>query len=152
MSRVAKQFLLAGFMCFSAFGAMVPASAQTSSCQDIQKILEERKGYVDQLNKMGSGGKKLDARAACTLFTKMTTNGQTASKWLDENKAWCQVPEDFVEGFVKDHKHVSDLKGQACKAAAQMNQAEKRAREGGGGGLLGGGGLSGEYKMPKGAL
>lgn len=151
MSRVAKQLLLGGLMCFSAFGAMVPASAQTSSCQDIQKIMEERKGFVEQLNKMGKGGKKLDARAACTVFTKLTTNGQTASKWLEENKAWCQVPDDFAEGLLKDHKHVTDLRSQACKVAAQMQAVEKRAREGGGG-LLGGGGLSGEYKIPKGAL
>jgi hypothetical protein len=52
---------------------------------------------------------------------------------------------------------VKTLRTQACEAAAKIAEMEKQARAqqqggGGGGGLLGGNTLSGEYKIPRGAL
>lgn len=159
MSRFAKQVLLVGsFATLSLVMALSSASAQTapaisgiSGCQDIQLILEERKTLVEQLNKAGSKNKQLDAKFACNIFTKLNANGNTANKWLDENKAWCQIPDDFIDGFKKDHDQVSKLRGQACKAAAEIDAARKQAQEGGGNPAWGGG-LSGQYRMPKGAL
>lgn len=152
MSRFAKQTILAGFSVLSLAFMTSAAFAQTeSTCQELQTILEERKNLVAQLNKASANKKQLDAKLACNVFTKLDANSKTAVKWLDANQSWCQVPEDFVEGFKKDVTQVAGLRGQACKAAAQMDAARKQQQEGGGNPAWGGG-LSGQYRMPKGAL
>ncbi len=135
-----------------------PALAQSAVCQEGGKHLEERKGIVAQLN--GLGKKKVDPTRACAILTRLTANGQKSIAWLDANKDWCQIPDQFATTFKEDHSRVSDLKGKACQAAAQQAQMMKKARQqaqqqaqgGGGGGMLGGPGLTGQYKMPQGAL
>ena len=82
----------------------------------------------------------------------LVTNGTTAVKWLEANKDWCQIPDPVVENIKQDHARAVDLRGKACKAAAQQAAMEKKAKEGGSSGLLGGDGLTGSYRMPQGAL
>lgn len=134
--------------------APAPAAAQSADCAAFPKTLQERQELIKQVNGLG---KKANPKDACVLFTKLTTNGAGGLKWLELNKDWCQVPDQFAETFKADHARVTNIKGQACKAAAQVAVMEKKAREqaqqgGGRGGLLGGDGLSGSYKMPQGAL
>jgi hypothetical protein len=138
-----------------------PAFAQSSACQDGQKILMERQGLIQQFNKLTNGGKnkQIDPRAACTIFSKLVVNGNAGEKWMTDNKDWCQVPDQVVENFSKDQKRTQDLKGQACGAAAKMAEMEKRAKQqaaqqgaAGGGRPFGGGGLTGTLSVPKGAL
>jgi hypothetical protein len=134
-----------------------PARAQSTVCQEGGKHLEERKGLVSQLN--GLGKKRVDPGRACAILTKLTANGQKSIAWLDANKDWCQIPDQFASSFKEDHGRVSDLKGKACQAAAQQAEMMRKARQqaqqqaqGAGGGMLGGPGLTGQYKMPQGAL
>ncbi|MDF2813356.1 MAG: hypothetical protein K0S56_4387 [Microvirga sp.] len=142
----------------AAAGVLVtaPASAQSSNCQDAQKFLGERQSLIEQINKLGGGGKKktIDPRAACGVFTKLVNNGDVGVKWITANKDWCQVPDVFANSFTEDHKRAVDMKGKACAAAAKVAQMEKQAKQSQerGGGLLGGNGLTGSYTMPKGAL
>jgi hypothetical protein len=147
---------------FAAAGIFVsaPALAQSSSCQDAQKFLSERQSIIQQINKLGGDGKKkkqIDPRSACTIFNKLVANGNTGVKWIDANKDWCQVPNQFAESFKQDHKRALDMKGQACSAAAKVAAMEKKAKQqaqqgGGARGPLGGPGLTGSYSMPQGAL
>ena len=142
--------------------ATAPAYAQSSACQEGQKILQERQSLVQQINKLTEGGKKkqIDPRAACTIFSKLVVNGTAGQKWMTDNKDWCQIPDQVLQNFSQAHKQLQTVKGQACQAAAKMNEMEKKAKQaaaqqqqqGGGRGLLGGGGLTGSYSMPKGAL
>ena len=127
-----------------------PAGAQSATCQEFQKTLEERQSIVQRINQMGK--KKVHPRDACALFTQLQANGQKATKWLEVNKDWCQIPQQFVDGFTGDQAQVTKVRGQACSAAAKFAEAEKRAKEGPKQGLLGGGGLTGEYRVPRGAL
>jgi hypothetical protein len=144
----------------AAAGVLVsaPAFAQSSSCQEGQKILADRQGLIQQIGKLTDGGKKkqLDPRSACTIFSKLATNGDAGVKWIDANKDWCQIPDQFAQGFKQDHTRAVDMKGKACQAAAKMAEMQKKAAEaqkqGGGRGMLGGPGLTGSYSMPKGAL
>ena len=134
-----------------------PASAQPSSCVAIQKRIEERKAIVARLQAAGGKKKSLEPKEACALFGKLVANGASTLKWAETNKDWCQVPDSFVEGMKNDHTRATSLKGQACGAAAKQAEMERKARQqaqqnGGSGGLLGGPGLSGEYKIPQGAL
>jgi hypothetical protein len=130
--------------------AAAPAFAQSSTCQDAQKFLGERRSLIDQINKSSGKDKKLDPRIACTMFGKLASNGETGLKWFESNKDWCQVPDQVVENFTKEHDKVKQLRGQACKAAAHANEMQKQAQQKGANPF--GGGLTGEYKIPQGAL
>ncbi|MCG7392267.1 hypothetical protein MHY87_05050 [Microvirga sp. ACRRW] len=138
------------------FLASVPASAQSSACQEGQKILMERQSIVKQISVLTGDGKKkqIDPRAACTVFGKLVTNGDAGLKWMSVNKDWCQVPDQMIEGFEQDHKRAQTFKGQACGAVAKMAEAEKRAKQQAQqqGGPRMGGGLTGTLSVPKGAL
>jgi len=143
-----------GCLAAAALLGPAPARAQSPECQAFPKTLQERQELIKRVNGLG---KKANPKEACALFTKLVTNGAGGLKWLELNKDWCQVPDQFAETFKADHARVTNIKGQACKAASQVAVMEKKAREqaqqgGGRGGLLGGDGLSGSYKMPQGAL
>ncbi len=154
-----RSHLLAAFAVTGLF-VSAPAFAQSSVCQEGQKILQERQSLVQQINKLMDGGKKkqVDPRSACSVFTKLVTNGNAGQKWMTDNKDWCQIPDQVVEGFSKDHQRSQEIKGQACQAAAKMAEMEKRAKQQaqqaqqGGAGNKMGGGLTGTLSIPKGAL
>lgn len=150
-----RSHLAAAIVLAAAFAAG-PAFAQASNCQDAQKFLSERQSLIQQINKLGGEGKnkQIDPRAACGVFTKLVNNGSTGVKWLESNKAWCQVPDQFAKSFEEDHKRAVDMKSKACNAAAKVAEMERQAKKAQqqGNGLLGGGGLTGSYTMPKGAL
>ena len=152
-----RSHLMAAIAAAGIFAA-APALAQSSACQDAQKFLSERQSLIQQINKLGGEGKKkqIDPRAACGVFTKLVANGEVGVKWLDANKDWCQVPDQFAQSFTEDHKRAQNMKGQACTAAAKIAEMQKKAQQAqqqqGRQGLLGGGGLTGSYTMPKGAL
>ena len=135
----------------AALGA-VPALAQSETCQQFGKSLQERATIVQKLNAAGDKNKKVEPKAACSLFGALVTNGAGAVKWLEANKDWCQIPDHIVANFKTDHAKAVSLRGQACKAAAQQAAIEKKAKEGGGSGLLGGDGLTGSFRVPQGAL
>ena len=153
-SRLARVGLAAGIAAPALATLTAPASAQSSPCMDVQKHLEERKAIVARLQALGGKKKSLEPKEACALFGKLVANGASTLKWAETNKDWCQVPDSFVKGMKNDHNRATSLKGQACGAAvkqAEMEKARQQAQQGGGG-LLGGPGLSGEYKIPQGAL
>ncbi len=121
-------------------------------------MLVQRKAIGDRISAATKGKKQIDARMACTNFGSLVSNGQTVIKWVEANKEWCSIPDNFVQGIKNDHAKATELRGKACNVAAQQTALEKKARQqaqqggGGGGGLLGGPGLTGEYKIPQGAL
>jgi hypothetical protein len=127
----------------------VPTLAQTSSCRDVQTFMGERQKLIQQLNNAGGKDKKLDPGVACSAFGKLVTNGETGLKWIEANKDWCQIPDQFAQSFREDHDKMKKLRGEACKIAAKAAQIEKEARRGSN---PFGGGLTGEYKIPQGAL
>ncbi|HEX8167887.1 MAG TPA: hypothetical protein VF601_19140 [Beijerinckiaceae bacterium] len=129
-----------------------PALAQSETCSQFGKTIQERAAIVQRLNAAGNKNKKIDPKTACSMFGELVSNGAGAVKWLETNKDWCQIPDPFIENIKAEHAKAVNLRGQACKAAAQQAAMEKKAREGGGSGLLGGDGLTGSFRMPQGAL
>ncbi|MBJ6124399.1 hypothetical protein [Microvirga splendida] len=153
-----RSHLLAAFAVAGLFTS-APAFAQASGCQEGQKIMAERQSLSDQLAKLTQKGKKqLDARSACTIFTKLSANGEVVQKWMTDNKDWCQIPDQAIQGLAQQHKQVQKVRGEACQAAAKVAEMEKRAKQQAQqaqqGGLAGklGGGLTGTMSIPKGAL
>jgi hypothetical protein len=136
--------------------AASPAAAQASSCQDAQKFMGERQTLTQQFQKAAGKDKKIDPRSACSIFGKLVKNGETGLKWLETNKDWCQVPDQFAQNFKQEHEKITKLRGEACDAAAKMAAMEKQARQAAKQAQQGrnpfGGGLTGEYKIPQGAL
>lgn len=132
----------------------LPALAQSNACVEGQKLLQERQTLMKQWTEMSGGGKKVDPRPACTVFTKLVNNSSNTMKWLDANKDWCQVPDEFAEGFKASHPNIVKTKDNACQVAAKVTEMQKKAAQGGaaGAGMLGGPGLTGQYKVPQGAL
>ena len=125
--RVCHLALFAGMALAPFIGAAVsPAAAQASGCGQIKTYLDERKSIVERLNKLG---KKPDPKSACTLLTTLVGNGSNTLKWVGTNKDWCQIPDDFVNGFKADNVRASNFRGQACKAAAQQATMQKRAQQ-----------------------
>ena len=157
-----RSHLLAAFAAAGLAMSAAPALAQASGCEAGQKILAERQSLIQQINKLSEGGKKkqLDARSACAAFGKLATNGDNGVKWIDANKDWCQIPDQFAQNFKQDHTRTMEIRSKACQAAAKINEMEKKAKQaaaqqqqqGGARVLLGGGGLTGSYSIPKGAL
>lgn len=147
--RAGFALVVAGCAAASPF-AMTPALAQSTGCGDLQGHLVQRKSIAEKLTV--SGKKKIDPGVACAGFGQLVANGNTLIKWAEANKDWCQVPDSFIEGVKADHARAITIRGQACGIVAKQQQMEKQAREGGGGGLLGGGGLTGQSRVPQGAL
>ena len=63
----------------------------------------------------------------------------------------------LAQGFKADHEKVGGIRAKVCQVAAQATKMEAQARAqaqngGGSGGLLGGPGLTGQFRMPQGAL
>jgi hypothetical protein len=135
------------------FASTAPSRAQSGGCGDIQQHLVERQELVKKFQAMtGDKKKPIDARLACTALGKLTSNGAETVKWIEANKDWCQIPDQFVQNFKTDHANVGKMRSQACNVAAKQAEMEKRAKNGQAGGLLGGGGLEGTYRIPQGAL
>lgn len=137
--------------------AASPAQAQAPGCEKIKDLLTQRKAIVDRIQSLGKGGKKMDAQQACGVFGNLVNNGAQTIKWLESNRAWCQIPDNFIGGIRADNQKAATIRGQACKVAAQQAEMQRRARAGGGapggdGGPLGGPGLTGQMKIPQGAL
>jgi hypothetical protein len=153
MSRARLLFVAAAL----AIGGTTPVLAQSSQCQDLKGLMEARKSIVEKIN--GLGKKKMEPNAACQLFTQLTANGTQFVKFIDVNKDWCQIPDQFAAGMKTDHERTTKIRAQACSVAQKQQQMMKQARQaqqnGGPGapsGLLGGPGLTGQHKMPQGAL
>ena len=132
----------------------VPALAQSETCNQFGKTIQERQSIVQKINGVGNKKQKPDPKTICSMFGELVTNGVSAVKWLETNKDWCQIPDQFIASIKTEHTKAVGMRGQACKVAAQQAAMEKKAREGGGGGggLLGGDGLTGSFKVPQGAL
>ena len=143
--------ILPAVACGAMLVAAGPASAQV--CQEGAKLIQERQSIVQQINKAGGKDKKLDPRMACGAFGKLVANGEQSLKWLETNKDWCQIPDQVGENLKQEHDKVKEIRGKACQAAAKVEQMQKQAREQQQkGGNPFGGGLTGEYKIPQGAL
>jgi hypothetical protein len=131
-----------------------PAAAQASGCQDAQTFLAERENLTKQFHKAAGKDKKIDPKVACQLLGKLATNGETGVKWITANKDWCQIPDQFAQSFKQEYDRVKELRGQACQAATKMEAMQKQARQQAEQNRNNpfGGGLTGQYKIPQGAL
>lgn len=130
--------------------APVYAQAGANVCQQVGPLLEARRAIVERLNALGNDS--VDPRQACSALRELQTNGDSLVGFIDQNQAWCQIPNDFATNMRQDHERVSSMRADACRVAAQVNAAERQAREAAESRQLGGPGLTGRFPIPQGAL
>ena len=128
-----------------------PALAESSTCQEAQKFMSERASIVQGLNKNAGKDKKLDPRYACSAFGKLVSNGETGLKWFDANKEWCWVPTRSW----KTSRGARQGEGPArpgLRRRRKMEKMQQQAKKAPQSGNPFGGGLTGEYRIPQGAM
>jgi hypothetical protein len=146
-------FSLGAAALLSTFGA-TGASAQQSSCQaDFQKFMGPRQALIQRIN--GFRQRRPTPQAACSTLSQLVSADARLSKWVDENKDWCQIPDEMVEQLKTGAGQAQRARGQACGAARQQAsaiaraRAQQRAAQGGGGGQAP---VGSGVRLPSGAL
>ena len=136
---------LASFPIF-AIGLSLHAQALTPACQaDLDKYAGARLKVIERINAFQK--KRPTAKAACGTFSELVKSEADMLKWMEDNMAWCQLPETFVTDFKKGSEQGIKARGQVCTAAKK--EAQMRAQQGAAPrGPAPGGGV----QLPKGAL
>ncbi len=148
-----KRFVLSGAAALLLTGASADQALAQSSCQtDFQKVMEPRMALVQRIN--GFRNKRPTPQQACSTLTQLVAAEARLSKWVEENKDWCQIPDSVVEQLKGSQAGASRARGQACGAARQQAsaiaraRAQQRAAQSGGGPPPVGSGV----RLPQGAL
>ncbi len=137
--------LLAGLLILLLAGA---SGARAQSCnEDLAAFGKKRNADIEALNVISkSHGGKLDPIAACPHFRSMSAIEGQMLAYLYKNKEWCNIPDDFINGFKANSEKTAGMSKQACDIAAKMKKMQE------GGGLAGGGNLPPPPKLPAGPL
>ncbi len=139
-------------ICLPATGAM----AQSAACAEGGNLMQARGTLIQSVSAQGK--KKMTPDQACSRFGALVANGNKLIGWLDQNAAWCNVPENVVARVKEDHAQSIKIRGQACGVAAKVRQMQaqqaraQRQQAPGGFGGNGGDVVSGALRVPSGAL
>jgi hypothetical protein len=146
-------------MAFATVSGAGSAQAQSSTCERLGPLMQQRASLMQRIN--GMGKRRIDPNVACRLFGSLAANGSQTIAFVDENKDWCQIPDDFVANLKESQKQIANVRGQACRAAQQqavvrqrLQQQQRQAQQQGGAGAFGGvdGFSGGPWRVPQGAL
>jgi hypothetical protein len=142
--------------------AWSPAAAQGSNvCQQLGPMLTQRESIIQSINAMGR--KNVNPTTACQRFGALVANGNRVLAFINANKDWCQIPDDFANNVKTGQAQASRVRAQACNAASQRGRMEAQARaaaarqaqgQQAGGNPFGGtdGFTGGAWRVPQGAL
>lgn len=108
-------------------GAVAPAMAQSSVCEKLGPMIQERQRLLERINSMGR--RNVNPQTACGLFNQLAANGQRTIAFARENKDWCQIPDEFMNNLTGSQAQISRVRGQACNAARQQAQLQSRAQQ-----------------------
>ncbi len=137
--------LLAGFIVLLLGGA---SGARAQSCNDdLADFSKQRTAEIEALNAISKAHQgKLDPVGACPHLKGMKAVEGKMLAYLEKNKEWCNIPDDFINGFKANSEKTAGMSKQACDIAAKMKKMQE------GGGLAGGGNLPPPPKLPAGPL
>ncbi|MGO9389692.1 hypothetical protein [Rhodoblastus sp.] len=138
--------LLAGLLILLLAGA---SGARAQSCnEDLAVFGKKRNTEIEALNAISkSHGGKLDPVGACPHFRAMGAIESQMLAYLTKNKEWCNIPDDFINGFKANTEKTAGISKQACELAEKVKKMQSQ-----GGGLAGGGNLPPPPKLPAGPL
>ncbi len=137
--------LLAGFIVLLLGGA---SGARAQSCNDdLADFSKQRTAEIEALNAISKAHQgKLDPVGACPHLKSMKTVEGKMLAYLEKNKEWCNIPDDFINGFKTNTEKTATMASQACQLADKVKQMQSQ------GGGLGGGNLPPPPKLPAGPL
>lgn len=105
----------------------VPAMAMPASCQqDFAKYSGDREAAIQRINTFNK--KRPSAFQACAAFGNLTGIEARMLKWMNENKEWCQFPEQVINQLKEATAQTSRVRGQVCTAAKREAQGGGAAR------------------------
>lgn len=120
------------------------ANALTPACQaELDKYGGARLAIIQRINAFQK--KKPTAQVACNTFGELVKSEAEMLKWMEDNQAWCQLPETFVADYKKGTQQGIKVRAQICTAAKRQAQGAQEAAPRGP--RIGGG-----VTLPKGAL
>ena len=153
-TRFAAWLVAAGVVSGSALLAphafLTPALAQQApECVDIGNKLNTYGQWMQRAQNFQK--KKPTPDEACNVFTNLQRSGSAVVPALEQNGAWCHVPDQALANIKAQQEQITKVRAEACKVAAQMKKQQQQGAQGGG--LLGGGDvLGGPMRVPQGAL
>lgn len=140
-------------MLTSILGSTAALAQQSSCATDFQKFMAPRQALIERVNSFQK--KRPTPQQACGTLNQLVSADSRMSKWVDENKDWCQIPEQIVEQLKTGAEQAQRARGQACGVAKQQAamiaraRAQQRAAQQGGGGAPA---VGSGVRLPSGAL
>lgn len=146
MARLTIPSIIAGVIagCIAAGSA----TAMPASCQaGFEKVTKDREAAVARVNAFNK--RRPTPTQACGAFNTLSSAEARMLEWLEANKDWCQIPDEFHSQFKQATEQTNKVRGQACTAAkkeqAMRRQVQRNAQPRGP--QVGGG-----VRLPQGAL
>jgi hypothetical protein len=142
---------LAGMTIAGALAVSAPALAMPESCQkDFAPMMQQRANYMETIN--GYKKRKPSAPQACNTFGGLASVNRKIVKWMEDQKDWCQVPDEMISQLKGQQGQIDKVRGQACGAAAKQAQMMKQARRAQQQQRQAGPSVGGGVRLPQGAL
>ena len=124
------------------------ANAQANECNALGMSFQKRQATIEQIQSFNK--KPPTADVACASFTRLVSQTNELIKAVEENGAWCHVPQEILPGLQSQVPQIAEGRKNSCAAAEQQRKAKTAPSAspfGGGDSVIGG-----AVKMPKGAL
>ena len=100
------------------------ALAQNSSCQtDFQKMMEPRQKLIERINSFRN--KRPTAGQACSTLGSLVSADQKLIGWLNENKEWCQIPDQLIEQLQTASSQASPLTRHGLPGCEEPGRADR---------------------------
>ena len=124
MGCVSRVAMVAALVVLGATGA-----AQAADCNaDIAGLSAKRQSFIERLNVLAKAAKgKLDPVASCPTLRGLVGAEGALLKYLEANKAWCNVPDDAVGNLKQATGKSQQFATQACNMATQVQKQQKQA-------------------------
>lgn len=105
------------------------AAVQAGDCNaDIAGLSAKRQSFIEKLNVLAKSAKgKLDPVASCPTLRGLVGAEGTLLKYLEANKAWCNVPDEAIGNLKQAAGKSQQFATQACNLATQMKTQQKQA-------------------------
>jgi hypothetical protein len=153
--------IAAAFVAGAAAFAPSAALAQSNTCEQLRPLMQQRETLLRRANSLGR--RNVDPAVACRIFSDLAANGSRTIAFVNANKDWCQIPDEFASGLQNSQGQINRVRGQACNAAqqrtrllAQARRQQQQAQQQGGAGQSTFGGVDGfsggAWRVPQGAL
>lgn len=147
--RLSSWLIAAALMAVSPLAAPQAFAQQPNECVDLGNKLNAYGQWMQRAQNFQK--KKPTPDEACNVFTNLQKSGSTIIPALEQNGAWCHVPDQALSNIKAQQEQITKVRAEACKVAAQMKKQQQQGAQGGG--LLGGGDvLGGPMRVPQGAL